>query len=156
MPRIDRGCLEPRKYGESMKKSCLTILVCLGLASCSAAAPLGLEGGRLRPCPSSPNCVTSEVPDSDLKPFNVEGEEGWERLRLAIISLGGSIEREEEGYLHATFRSRVFGFVDDLECRLDGTNIQVRSASRVGWWDLGANRRRVERLRGAVSEEVGK
>jgi uncharacterized protein (DUF1499 family) len=139
-----------------MKRSCLTILVCLGLASCSVAAPLGLEGGRLRPCPSSPNCVASEAPDHDVKPFVLGGEEGWERLRLGIISLGGSIEREEEGYLHATFRSRVFGFVDDLECRLDGANIQIRCASRVGWWDLGANRRRVERLRKAVSAEAGK
>jgi uncharacterized protein (DUF1499 family) len=134
-----------------MKKSCLAILVCLGLASCSAAAGKGLENGRLRPCPSSPNCISSEASGGDVPPFVVQGGDGWERLRLAIVSLGGSIEREEDGYLHATFRSRVFGFVDDLECRQDGDVVQVRSASRVGWWDMGANRRRVEKLRKALS-----
>lgn len=134
-----------------MKKSCLAILVCLGLASCSAVAGSGLENGRLRPCPTSPNCISSEAPGGDVPPFVVRGEDGWERLRLAIVSLGGSIEGEETGYLHATFRSRVFGFVDDLECRQDGDVVQVRSASRVGWWDMGANRRRVEKLRKALS-----
>ena len=134
-----------------MKKSCLAILVCLGLASCSAAVGQGLENGRLRPCPSSPNCVSSEASDTDLAPFALPGEDGWERLRLAIVSQGGSIEREEAGYLHATFRSRLFGFVDDLECRQDGDVVQVRSASRVGWWDMGANWRRVEKLRKALS-----
>jgi uncharacterized protein (DUF1499 family) len=107
-----------------MKKSCLAILVCLGLASCSAAVGQGLENGRLRPCPSSPNCVSSEASDADLAPFELPVKDGWERLRLAIVSQGGSIEREEAGYLHATFRSRLFGFVDDLECRLDGSAIQ--------------------------------
>lgn len=134
-----------------MKKSCLAILVCLGLASCSSAAGKGLENGRLRPCPASPNCISSEAPGGDVPPFVVQGEDGWERLRLAIVSLGGSIEGEEAGYLHATFRSRIFGFVDDLECRQDGDVVQVRSASRVGWWDMGANRRRVEKLRKALS-----
>lgn len=137
-----------------MKKSCLAILVCLGLASCSAATGQGLENGRLRPCPSSPNCVSSEAPDTDFAPFELPGEDGWERLRLAIVSQGGSIEREEAGYLHATFRSRGFGFVDDLECRLDGRTVQVRSASRLGWWDMGVNRRRVELLRKAMAAEA--
>jgi len=140
--------------GKRMKKSCLAILVCLGLASCSVAVGQGLENGHLRPCPSSPNCVSSEASDTDLAPFELPGEDGWERLRLAIVSQGGSIEREDAGYLHATYRSRFFGFVDDLECRLDGSTVQVRSASRLGWWDMGVNRRRVELLRKAMTAET--
>ncbi len=52
-------------------------------------------------------------------------------------------------YLHAEARSRVFGFVDDLEFELhpDARRIGVRSAARAGYWDFGVNRRRVERLR---------
>jgi len=133
-----------------MNKICLTFLVCLGVASCAMANGAGIENGSLRPCPGSPNCVVSEGSDANVVPFFLKGQEDWERLRQAVISQGGSIEREEAGYLHATFRSRLFGFVDDLECRRDGTMVQVRSASRVGWWDLGANRRRVERLRQAL------
>lgn len=129
-----------------MKTSGLVILVCLGLASC-AAGPGGQQSGALKPCPDSPNCVSSEMPERDVAPLALAGEDRWERLRQAIATLGGSIEREEQGYLHATFRSPIFGFVDDVEFRQDGDVIQVRSAARLGWWDLGVNRRRVERLR---------
>lgn len=137
-----------------MKKTCLAVLVCLGLASCAPAPARGFADGRLRPCPGSPNCVSSEAPDASLKPFAPAGQDGWERLLRVIAAQGGSIEAQDAGYVHATFRSRVFGFVDDLECRLDGGVIHVRSASRTGWWDLGANRRRVERLRGAWAAQA--
>jgi uncharacterized protein (DUF1499 family) len=133
-----------------MKKICLAFLVCLGVASCAMAEGVGTDNGRLRPCPGSPNCVVSEGSDANILPFFLTSQEGWERLRQAVIAQGGNIEREDDGYLHATFKSRLFGFVDDLECRRDGTMAQVRSASKVGWWDLGANRRRVERLRRAL------
>jgi uncharacterized protein (DUF1499 family) len=55
----------------------------------------------------------------------------------------------EECYLHAEFTSALFRFVDDVEFLLDdGTKtIHVRSASRVGYSDLGVNRRRVEAIR---------
>ena len=133
---------------------CLALAVCLGLASCAAAGPSGPEGGRLSACPASPNCVNSE--EGGVPPLPAAGEAGWARLREAVTALGGSIEREADGYLHATFRSRVFGFVDDLECRRDGDVAQVRSASRTGWWDMGVNRRRVESIRRALAEATGK
>jgi uncharacterized protein (DUF1499 family) len=76
-------------------------------------------------------------------------EEAWKRLREAIQTLGGTIEEERDGYLRAIVTSRVFRFVDDLECRMVVAVgvIHVRSASRVGYWDLGVNRKRVEALR---------
>lgn len=128
---------------------CLALAVCLGLASCATAGPSDPGGGRLGACPGSPNCVNSE--EGSIEPLPVIGEDGWARLREAIVSLGGSVEGEEDGYLHATFRSRLFGFVDDLECRRDGDVVQIRSAARTGWWDLGVNRRRVESIRRALA-----
>ena len=133
---------------------CLALAVCLGLASCAAAGPSSPDGGRLRACPGSPNCVNSE--EGSAPPLSVSGEDGWARLREAVTALDGRIEREEDGYLHATFRSRLFGFVDDLECRRDGDVVQIRSAARTGWWDMGVNRRRVESIRRALEEGVGK
>ena len=55
----------------------------------------------------------------------------------------------ENNYLHATFTSFLFRFVDDVEFSFDDERkiIDVRSASRMGYFDLGANRRRVEELR---------
>lgn len=63
------------------------------------------------------------------------------------------IRRDEAAYLHAEFRSLIFRFVDDVEFLLDADAgvIHVRSASRLGYSDLGVNRRRVEAIRQAFS-----
>jgi uncharacterized protein (DUF1499 family) len=57
----------------------------------------------------------------------------------------------EQGHfmLRAESTSLVFGFVDDLSFELDPKEsvIEVQSASRAGFWDLGVNRRRIERIR---------
>jgi uncharacterized protein (DUF1499 family) len=47
-------------------------------------------------------------------------------------------------------RSRLLGFVDDIEMRVRGNRVVVRSASRVGYSDLGKNRRRLESIRQAM------
>ncbi|PZO25782.1 MAG: DUF1499 domain-containing protein, partial [Betaproteobacteria bacterium] len=46
-----------------------------------------------------------------------------------------------------------FGFVDDVEFRIDQGSglLHVRSASRVGYSDLDANRKRVEQIRVLLS-----
>jgi uncharacterized protein (DUF1499 family) len=60
--------------------------------------------------------------------------------------------KETPNYLYYQYTSDLFGFVDDLEFLFDGTNkIDVRSASRVGYSDLGANRKRVEWVRKQLS-----
>jgi uncharacterized protein (DUF1499 family) len=77
-------------------------------------------------------------------------DEAMMRAREAIASTSGSRVVEIEGeYLRAEFTSRLFGFVDDLELLWNPAQeiFDVRSASRVGHGDLGANRRRVEALR---------
>jgi uncharacterized protein (DUF1499 family) len=55
----------------------------------------------------------------------------------------------EDDYIHAEFVSSVFRFVDDVEFYFDDEQklIQVKSASRVGYSDLGVNRRRIEKIR---------
>tara|TARA_A100001391_G_scaffold74115_3_gene47941 strand:- start:854 stop:1192 length:339 start_codon:yes stop_codon:yes gene_type:complete len=57
--------------------------------------------------------------------------------------------------VEARFTTRVLRFVDDVTFYVheDGV-IEVRSASRLGYWDLGANRRRVEDLRQALEERL--
>jgi len=113
---------------------------------------LGLQQGLLRPCPDSPNCVCSEAfsqvdKEHAIKPVQA-GETTWERLKSRIIELGGVIKQDDGHYLHATFTSSLFHFVDDVELRLDSEQglIQIRSASRVGRSDLGVNRKRVEQI----------
>jgi uncharacterized protein (DUF1499 family) len=114
------------------------------------------EEGRLAPCPSSPNCVSSQAADADhrVEPLRVtiDPDSAWQ-LAVAIVEESARTEivehRPQNGYLHATYRSAVFRFVDDLELLLDrdGHVIHVRSASRLGHYDFGANANRVEALR---------
>ena len=67
------------------------------------------------------------------------------------------IVREEPDYLHAELRSKVFGFVDDVEFAIDEQNrrIDFRSASRVGYYDFGVNRKRMDDICRRLVEREG-
>lgn len=137
----------------------VVLLVPVSLAAASIVAQgkeveLGLLDGRLRDCPDSPNCVCSDQGSIDPLPFEGDPEEAW----AALAALLESTERVErvtwtEDYGHVVFRSPLFRFPDDVEFRLDAPagRIQVRSASRIGYSDLGANERRIEALRASWS-----
>jgi uncharacterized protein (DUF1499 family) len=131
------------------------------LAGCHGARPatLGVRDGRLAPCPSSPNCVSSRAEDDvhRVAPFPFTGTAGAAIGRLAGIVRSlprASVVAATETYLHAEFRSAVFRFVDDAEFSADESAgvIQVRSASRVGSSDLGVNRKRIEGIRARWGE----
>jgi len=126
------------------------------LFSCSGTRPdnLGIKDGRLASCPSSPNCVSSDAPDSahSIAPFqlSVPAGDAWRVLRTTLENAPRTkIVTASEDYLHAECSSAVFGFVDDLELHLRPPQniIAVRSASRLGYGDFGVNRKRVEALR---------
>lgn len=126
---------------------------------------LGLAGGRLRACPASPNCVCSCEESSDAQHFipPLKIPDGLEEPMETLVSVIDSFSRteivtREENYLHAEFTSRLLRFVDDVEIQIvpeEGV-IHVRSASRVGYSDLGANRRRVEQIRAEWKQAVQK
>ena len=115
----------------------------------------GLVGGRLTPCPGAPHCVCSEYPDATdhfVEPLDISSlgaENPGARVRGAIVELGGTVRSERADYIWATFTSSVFGFVDDLEIRIDTKTgkIHFRSSSRIGYNDMGVNRKRVEALK---------
>lgn len=118
--------------------------------------PPGPSGPPLAPCPSSPNCVCSQDPDPGhrIAPLAFTGSpaQAMARLRSLIASLPRArILVEQDAFLRVEFRTRIFGFVDDVEFRMSAEEqvIHVRSASRVGYSDLGTNRRRVEGIREA-------
>ena len=79
--------------------------------------------------------------------------EAWPQVQDAVSALPRvQIVKATDVYLHAECKSSLLGFVDDLELQLRPSEglITIRSASRVGFSDLGVNRRRVERLRAAL------
>ncbi|MEL7040272.1 MAG: DUF1499 domain-containing protein [Pseudomonadota bacterium] len=124
--------------------------VFLGMQSRNGSAP-GLIEGRLSPCPASPNCVSSETGTTEDKRVDAFPLDAWSDLPGLITERGGEITAQDETYVSAEFASSLFGFVDDVEFRLTDTDIQVRSASRVGHSDAGVNRARVADLRTDLS-----
>ncbi|MGZ5013904.1 MAG: DUF1499 domain-containing protein [Methylobacter sp.] len=109
---------------------------------------------QLSPCPSSPNCVSSQAKDADhfIAPFKILGdvEEAWAALKKALAGQSRTVITNETGdTLHAEATSLVFRFVDDIDAILDADArmIHIRSASRAGYGDFGVNRKRMETLR---------
>ena len=114
---------------------------------------LGHGTGRLAPCKSTPNCVSSQADPKDeehyIAPISLKGDP-IAAVRKAVESLPRTtVVQVEPDYLYAEFRSKLMGFVDDVEFYCDGKAIQVRSASRLGYSDLGVNRKRIEAIREA-------
>lgn len=129
-------------------------LAALLLGACGGApGRLAPPGGPLQPCPSTPNCVSTEARDArhamEPLPFTDTPGQAQQRARAALLAQPRTrIVAERPGYLHAEARSRVFRFVDDVEVVVDSAAsvIRFRSASRVGRSDLGVNRKRMQRF----------
>ena len=124
---------------------------------------LGVHDGRLAPCRRSPNCVSSQADAADTVhyiapiPFKGAPVEAMDAVRRALESMPrATVVRHEPDYLYAQFRSRLLGFVDDVEFAYDekGGVIQVRSASRLGRRDFGVNRARIEAIRALILHRV--
>ena len=126
----------------------------------AADSKLGLTSdNRLSPCPGSPNCVSSDMTDShsiaalDLAGDAGDSSEAWQALRAYLETQPRvTIKISESNYLRVEFRTRLLRFVDDVEfhLRVDDNRIAMRSASRLGYSDFGANRRRLESVRQAL------
>lgn len=131
-----------------MKKSILSLLPFL--TACAGEPPqnIGVQNGRLTPCPDSPNCVSSFATDEThvIEPLAASLAD-VERILLGFDDT--NIVSSEGDYLYAEFTTRIMGYVDDVEFLYDRNNgvTHVRSASRLGYSDLGANRNRIERIR---------
>jgi uncharacterized protein (DUF1499 family) len=140
-----------------------SIQLCLKLAlilfivnGCSGkrSDDIGIGSSGLRSCPKSPNCVSSEANDEQhaIESFRLKGDPNasWPLIRDEIVSMPRwVIVTATDNCIHVECKSRIFRFIDDLELCFNSSNgiISIRSASRIGYSDFGANRRRVELLR---------
>jgi alkaline phosphatase D len=113
----------------------------------------------LKACPESPNCVSTQTdqPKKKMAPLSYSGSRADAVAELK--SLIGEMSRtklveEEDDYLHYTFTTFPIPFVDDVEFILDDDKqeIHFRSASRVGYSDLGVNERRMKKISQRWSE----
>jgi uncharacterized protein (DUF1499 family) len=133
------------------------------LAACSGKPPpnLGARDGQLSPCPNKPNCVSSQSSDPEhyVPPltFDVPADTTRQALLVVLPQMeGAQVVTQESFYIRAEFTSRRMRFVDDVEFLIDPLSnvVHVRSASRLGYSDLGVNRKRVEDIRARLQQAL--
>jgi uncharacterized protein (DUF1499 family) len=117
---------------------------------------LGLVEGKLHSCYKLP-CVSSshspEEADRYIQPITVHGEypKSFDSILKILKSTGGVevVKVEEGSYVYATYQSSLFKFIDDMEFLFDSDKkvIFMRSSSRLGKYDFGANRKHLETVR---------
>lgn len=134
-----------------MKKILFTILPFL--AACAGEPPqnIGIQEGKLTPCPDSPNCVSSFESDEIHGIAPLAGN--LDQIGNVLRGLDeANIVSASDNYLYAEFTSSLMGYVDDVEFMYNESAgvTHVRSASRLGHSDLGANRDRIEAIRSAL------
>lgn len=149
-----------------MYKQMLIILTSLFvLTGCTGTMPeLGVENGKLKQCPHTPNCVNSQSQDKKhfIEPILITATP-LEAQNYIIRSLHelkvSKVIVVEENYIRAEFVSKIFRFVDDVEFYFPDSErkellIHLRSASRVGYSDLGVNRKRIENIRSRIKQII--
>lgn len=108
----------------------------------------------LPPCPSTPNCVRTS------RDYETGIEEVFERITNIFDeeALSFKIIDPKRIEVHAVYRIPIFGFKDDVDVIMEEaegvTTVFIRSASRVGAYDLGVNRRRVKRILGKLTSMI--
>jgi uncharacterized protein (DUF1499 family) len=136
-----------------------------GLLQGQPATALGVTHGKLAPPSATANSVSSQAylyPDhpqrayASVEPFRpAPGETlvaAWQRLGALVSATPDvTVTETRADYLRAEATTRWLRFVDDVEWWRDDANdvIHVRSASRLGQRDFGANRQRIEAWRAA-------
>lgn len=131
-----------------MKKSLLALLPFLTACAGEPPQDIGVRDGRLIACPESPNCVSSYESSEEHSIAALDGN--LSQIQQILVAMdGANIVKQSSNYLYAEFTSSLMGYVDDVEFLYDAANntTQVRSASRVGYSDMGANRSRIEAIR---------
>ena len=105
-------------------------------------------------CPDSPNCFrSSSMAKKAIKqPISIEGSaKAAEQQLIKVLESfqGARREKDSQLFLHYTFKTKLGKFIDDVLFYFDEENglIHFRSASRVGWSDMGANRRRIKKIK---------
>jgi uncharacterized protein (DUF1499 family) len=115
----------------------------------------GSTASSLPPCPGSPNCVSTQATDkhaiAPLRYTSTQGE-AMRRLLAVLRAIPRTIVVDSgQSSVRVEFRTPIFRFVDDTQFLFDdqAKTIHFRSASRIGYSDMGVNRRRMEEIRKA-------
>lgn len=131
-----------------------SVLVCLALSACTAAPSYTGAGHQLPPCGSLPNCVNSDSGQGRqaIAPIQATPVQ-WQALQRRIAEQKSwTIVEKHDDFVQFTAISATFKFRDDVQLlyKPQQALLHVRSSSRLGISDMGANRQRMELLRTIV------
>ena len=132
-----------------MKKAALLSITLLGLTACSQGVTTMTDRSQ-SPCGDKPNCVSTQDTreEYNLTPFTLTESTNIDTIEQVALELpGAKTAVKEDNYLRIECTSKIMRFVDDLELKVEGDQLIVRSESRVGYSDFGVNRKRAEQLR---------
>lgn len=124
----------------------IVFMLIIMLSSPSNSSDLKVPENPLPECPGSPNCIRTH------QSFSVDSSTVLSTADLVLTNMGAeSVEQDpESGHIHAVFRIPIFGWKDDVNITVHQnesiTTLYIRSASRVGYSDLGVNNRRVKKF----------
>jgi len=140
----------------------------MGLLSGTRPGDLGLHDGMLKPpIADAWNVVSSYAEKQPHTDYHViapikytgDGRTAFKKLHAIIAQSGAQgsahIVTDQDTYLYAEFQTPMLKFIDDVEFVLDepASVIQMRSASRLGLKDFGANRKRLEAIRAQFEQK---
>ncbi len=134
----------------------------MGLFSGKAPTKIGVNKGRLLSVDMKPSNAVSSFAESKyhkIAPLatGAKPQGSFQQLKsLVEKDPMAKIIKAEPTYLYAEYKTKLLGFVDDVEFLLDpkGKVIHVRSASRLGRKDFGVNRQRIESIRARLTKPV--
>ena len=149
-----------RRAPPALPRLALACIALFTLGACAATdhrESRGAGGDRFAPCPVAPNCAISQADAGGdrVDPLRAGRDARSAHARLLAVLGADSAYRileDDDRYVHAEYTSARMRYRDDVEFLIrDDGRIDVRSASRIGWYDWGANRRRIETLRDALN-----
>lgn len=116
---------------------------------------IGLNNGSLMPCNDRANCAITQMVDDqrpNVEPINYScsRKTAYDLIKQIVLGLARTkIITQKPDYIHATFTSWFWHFVDDVEFYFPENEsvIHMRSASRTGTYDLGVNKRRLKKIK---------
>lgn len=113
---------------------------------------------QFSPCSNKPNCVSSMADVADkvhfIAPLAINKKFSF--IKEQLLNYFNQeprtyyIKSNSENYLVIECKTPILRFVDDLELLHDPeipSLVHVKSASRIGYSDMGINRKRVEKIR---------
>ncbi|MGA9851608.1 MAG: DUF1499 domain-containing protein [Gammaproteobacteria bacterium] len=151
----------------------VSVFVVLAFSACSTilTPTFGVRQGQLAACPPQRDCVSTQDQDPDLHiaplVYTSTRDQARNDLLIAITVVGqGRIVSDHRNYIRIEYpiadrseRTSEYYYqpenaVDDVEFYLEPGQhvIEMRSIARLGLFDVGTNRARLEKIRAAFAD----